>query len=179
MDYYSAIKRNEALIGSTTWTNLKNIILQQLPTSYVFYTKYKCQCYSLKSSHPSLLPFCRGLSSVLCDDLEGWDGEDRREVQEGGHICIYIADSLVAQKVKRGPATWKTQVRSLGWDDPLEKEMATHFNTLAWKIPCVEEPGRLQSMWSQRVGHDWVTSLSLFTFMADSLCCIAGMNTTL
>ena len=48
-----------------------------------------------------------------------------------------------------------------GWEDPLEKEMATHSSTLAWRIPWTEEPGRLQSMGSQRVGHDWVTSLSL------------------
>ena len=48
----------------------------------------------------------------------------------------------------------RTQVRSLGREDPLEKEMATHFSTLAWKIPWTEEPGRLQSMGSQRVGHD-------------------------
>ena len=47
----------------------------------------------------------------------------------------------------------------LGWNDPLEKEMATHSRTLAWKIPWMEEPGRLQSMGSQRVGHDWATSL--------------------
>ena len=46
---------------------------------------------------------------------------------------------------------WETQVRSLGWEDPLEKEMATYFSTLAWKIPWTEEPGRLQSMGSQRV----------------------------
>ena len=46
------------------------------------------------------------------------------------------------------------QVRSLGWEDLLEKEMATHSSTLAWKIPWAEEPGRLQSMESQRVGHD-------------------------
>jgi len=45
-------------------------------------------------------------------------------------------------------------VRSLGWEDPLEKEMATHASTLAWKIPWMEEPGRLQFMGSQRVGHD-------------------------
>ena len=56
--------------------------------------------------------------------------------------------------VKRLPAVQKTQVRSLGWEDPLEKEMATHSSTLAWKIPWTEEPGRLQSMGSQRVGHD-------------------------
>ena len=52
------------------------------------------------------------------------------------------------------PAVWETQVRSLGWEDPLEKEMATHSSTLAWKIPWTEEPSRLQSMGSQRVGHD-------------------------
>ena len=48
----------------------------------------------------------------------------------------------------------ETQVRSLGWEDPLEKAMATHSSTLAWKIPWMEEPGGLQSMGSQRVGHD-------------------------
>ena len=62
--------------------------------------------------------------------------------------------SLVAQTVKRLPTMWKTWVRSLGQEDPLEKEMATHSNILAWKIPWMEEPGRLQSMGSQRVGHD-------------------------
>ena len=54
-----------------------------------------------------------------------------------------------------------TRVRSLGWEDPLEKEMATHSSTVAWRIPWREEPGRLQSMGSQRVGHDWATSLTL------------------
>ena len=54
---------------------------------------------------------------------------------------------------------WETWVRSLGWKDSLEKEMATHFSTLAWRIPWRKEPGRLQSMGSQRVRHDWATSL--------------------
>ena len=49
----------------------------------------------------------------------------------------------------------ETQVRSLGWEDPLEKEIVTHSSIIAWKIPWTEEPGRLQSMGSQRVGHDW------------------------
>ena len=62
--------------------------------------------------------------------------------------------SLVAQTVKRLPAMQETQVQSLGREDPLEKEMATHSSTLAWKIPWMEEPGRLQSMGSQTVGHD-------------------------
>ena len=62
--------------------------------------------------------------------------------------------SLVAQMEKRLPAMRETQVRFLGREDPLEKEMAIHSNTLPWKIPWTEEPDRLQSMGSQRVGHD-------------------------
>ena len=54
--------------------------------------------------------------------------------------------SLVAQRLKRLPERQETQVQSLGWEDPLEKEMATHSSTLAWRIPGTEEPGRLQSM---------------------------------
>ena len=56
--------------------------------------------------------------------------------------------------VKRLPAVRETWVQSLGWEDLLEKETAPHSSTLAWKIPWTEEPGRLQSMGSQRVGHD-------------------------
>ena len=58
----------------------------------------------------------------------------------------------MVQWVKRLPAMWETQVQSLGREDPLEKEMATHSSMLAWKIPWMEEPGRLQSMGSQRLG---------------------------
>ena len=57
----------------------------------------------------------------------------------------------------------EAHVRSLGWEDPLEKEMATHSSTLAWKIPWTKEPGRLQSMGSQRVRHNWATSLHFTT----------------
>ena len=60
----------------------------------------------------------------------------------------------MAQMVKRLPTMQNTRVRFLGWEDPLEKEMATHSSILAWKIPWTEEPGRLQSMGSQRVRHD-------------------------
>ena len=66
--------------------------------------------------------------------------------------------SLVAQTVKSLPAMWETQVQALGWEDPLEKEMATHSSILAWKIPWTEEPGELQFMGSQRVGHNWATN---------------------
>ena len=62
--------------------------------------------------------------------------------------------ALVAQTVKRLRTMRETQVRSLGQEDPLEKEMATYSSTLAWKIPWTEKPGRLQSMGLQRVGHD-------------------------
>ena len=59
----------------------------------------------------------------------------------------------MAQKFKRLPAMRKTQVQSLGQEDPLEKEMPTHSSILAWEIPCTEEPGGLQSMGLQRVGY--------------------------
>ena len=69
----------------------------------------------------------------------------------------------MAQTVKHLPAMWKTQVQSLGREDPLEKEMATHSITLDWKIPWTEDPGRLQAMRLQRVRYDWATSLLLFS----------------
>ena len=62
--------------------------------------------------------------------------------------------SLVAQIVTHLPAMQETQVQSLGWEDPLEKEIATHSSILGWRISWTEEPGGLQSMGSQRVGHD-------------------------
>ena len=75
------------------------------------------------------------------------------------HMYTYIRTSLVAQMVKCLPAMQETWVRSLGQEDPLEKEKATHSSILAWKIPWTEGPGRLQTMGLQRVGHNWVTSL--------------------
>jgi len=62
--------------------------------------------------------------------------------------------SLVTQTVKNLPAMEETWVQYLGWENPLEKEVATHSSILAWRIPWTEELGRLQSMGSQRVGHD-------------------------
>ena len=71
-------------------------------------------------------------------------------------VCSIILNraSLVAQRLKRWPPMRETRVRSLGREDPLEKEMATHSSILAWRIPWTEEPGGLQSTGSQRVGHD-------------------------
>ena len=65
-----------------------------------------------------------------------------------------IQFELVAQLVKNLSAMWETWVRSLGWEDPLEKGTAMHFSNLAWRIPGTEEPSGLPSMGSHRVGHD-------------------------
>ena len=79
----------------------------------------------------------------------------RRSAGEGiGYPLQYSWASLVAQLVKNPPAMGETWVRSLGWEDPLEKEKAAHSSILAWRIPWIEEPGRLQSMGLERVRHD-------------------------
>ena len=74
-------------------------------------------------------------------------------------LYLHKEASLVAQWVNHLPTMRETQLWSLGQEVPLEKEMATHSSILAWKIPWTEEPDRLQSMGSQRVGHNWATSL--------------------
>ena len=74
-----------------------------------------------------------------------------------------ISSSLVAQMVKHLPAMWETQVRSLGRENPLEKEMATHSSTLVWKIPWMEEPGGVHGVTESQ------TRLSNFTFFLSSL----------
>ena len=74
-------------------------------------------------------------------------------------LCLFILSGVIS--VKRLSTMQETRVRALGWEDPLEKETAIHSSTSAWKIPWTEEPGRLQSVGSQRVGHNWATSLSL------------------
>ena len=73
----------------------------------------------------------------------------------------FLWASLVTQMVKDLPAMWENLVWSLGQEDPLEKEMATHSSIVAWRISWTKEPGRLQFKGSQRFRHDWVTSLSL------------------
>ena len=81
----------------------------------------------------------------------------------------YFGASLVAQMVKRLPAVRETGVRSLGQEDPLEKEMATHSSVLAWRIPGTGGPDGLPSMGSHRVRHNWATSLTLHIFEKKSL----------
>ena len=82
------------------------------------------------------------------------DNKMNRASNKGVMDVDILRASLVAQRVKRLPAMRETWVRFLGREDPLEKEMATHSRTLAWRIPWTEEPGRLQSTGSQRVGPD-------------------------
>ena len=81
-------------------------------------------------------------------------GSGRSPGEGIGYPLQYSWASLVAQLVKNPPAVWETWVRSLGWEDPLEKGKATHSSILAWRIPGTEEPGGLQSMGLYRVAHD-------------------------
>ena len=67
---------------------------------------------------------------------------------------FYIRASLVAQTVKNLPVMWETRVQSMGWEDTLEKGMATHSSILAWRIPWTKKPGGIQSMGLQRIIHD-------------------------
>ena len=86
---------------------------------------------------------------------QGLIAGSRRSPGEGnGYPLQYPWASLMVQLVKNMHMMGETWVQSLGWEDPLEKEMATHFSTLAWRNPWMEEPGGLQSMGPQRVGHD-------------------------
>ena len=81
-------------------------------------------------------------------------------VRARAHTHTHTEASLVAQTVNNPAAMQDTWVWTLGWEDPLEEGMATHFSILAWRIPWTEEPGGLQPMGSQRVGHNWPTKHS-------------------
>ena len=96
---------------------------------------------------------CRGMNRPRVCHTE-WNKLEREK--QIPYINTYIA-SLVAQMVKNLPAMWETRVWSLGGEDPLEKEMATHSSILAWRIPWTEEPSGLLSIRLQTVRHDWVT----------------------
>ena len=88
-------------------------------------------------------------------------------------VLVYLLDfiraSLVAHLVKNLPATQETLVWFLGWEDPLQKEMATHSNILAQRIPWTEEPGGLQSMGFQRASHDWATKHARTTLQGTAI----------
>ena len=96
---------------------------------------------------------------VVIHRVKGFSAVNEAEVDVLEFFYFYynpmdVVASLVAQMVKCLPAMWETLVRVLGQEDPLEKEMAIHSSTVAWKILWTEKPDRLQSMGSQRVGHD-------------------------
>ena len=125
-------------------------------------------CY--KKSFPGSLagkePFCNVGNPSLTPGLAGSPGRGI------GYPLQYSWASLVAQMVKNPPAMWETWVQSLGWEDPLEKGMATYSSILAWRIPWIEEPGRLQSMGLLRVRHNWGTfSLVINRFIVNIWLC--------
>ena len=93
-------------------------------------------------------------SVCTAEDPRSIPGSGRSAGEGVGYPLQYSWASLMAQLVKNPPALWEIWVQSLGWEDPLEKGKATHSSILAWRILWTEEPGGLQSMGSQRVGHD-------------------------
>ena len=117
----------------------------------------------------------------LVRDREAWHAaihgvaKSRTQLSDWTELKVYkwwfdihthgVRSSLVAQTVKNMSAMRETQVQSLGWEDPMEKGMATHARILAWEIPWTEEPGGWQSIRSQRVRHDWVTNTFTFAFI--------------
>ena len=107
------------------------------------------------------LAYCHQLISIITWGIT-WEWNSSSQQSFIGHLLYQpiVGITIVTQTVKCLSAMQKTQVQSLGWEDPLEKEMAAHSSILAWKIPWTEEPGRLPSMGWQRVRHDWATSLS-------------------
>ena len=115
-------------------------------------------------------------NTIIMKKLEMWH-RDTRWANDVGKMALidlltaelpqtfYFLTSLVVQTVKCLPTMQETRVQCLGRVDPLEKEMATHSSILTWKIPWTGEPGRLQSMGSQRVWHNWATFLSFSSTM--------------
>ena len=120
--------------------------------------KKNIQAYSWKVVGNSIWKFQRGANG---HQRRFWVGTWIMGYPRISRGLPVIRASLVAQMVKYLPAMRETWIQFLGQEDPLEKEMAIHSSTLAWKTPWTEEPDRLQSMGSQRLGHNWATSFSL------------------
>ena len=112
--------------------------------------------------------FCKNAKHVCMSLSNNWLSKDLvafYRVSMVGRILRQPPKiSLVDQLVKNPPTMWKTWVQSLGWEDPLEKEMATHSSIITWRNTWTGEPGRLQTMGSQRVRHDWATNTFTIRF---------------
>ena len=102
---------------------------------------------------------------LLTSWISKWDVLPMTLYVTGQWIFFFFLPIFVAQTIKNVPAMQETWVWSLGREDPLEEGMATHSSILAWRIPWTEEPGRLQSMKLQRVGHDWATNTHTHTLL--------------
>ena len=131
--------------------------LSSTPGAYSNSCRSSWWCHPIISS--SVIPFSSCLQSFPALESSPMS----QFFASGGQRIRVLASAsvlpLVAEMVKHLPTMRETWVQSLGWEDLLEKEMATHSSILAWKIPWMEDPGRLQSMGSQRVKHHWATSL--------------------
>ena len=143
----------------------RKVKITKTTTKYTFTLLWKSHqifpcLWASHSWYPGFPGFSVGKESACDAGDAGLNPGSGRSPGEGKerHPLQYSRAFLVAQMVvENPPAMQETWVQSLGWDDPLEKGMATHSSILAWRIPWTEEPGRLQSMGSQRVGHDWET----------------------
>ena len=129
-----------------------------------------CSCWSSGYASYSAKVSCPGRALIL-ELGRAWNRVGfLKQLSRKGFPSGVLGISLVVQTVKRLSTMRETRVWSLHLEDPLEKEMAIHSRTIAWKIPWTEKPGRLQSMGSQRVGHDWATSLHFFRCFNCWLC---------
>ena len=138
---------------------------RELPSGYQLISQQKLQArrewhdifkvMKGKKLQPRLLYPAR-LSFRFIGEIKSFP--DKQKLREFSTTKLAL---VVAQMIKHLPTMRETRVQSLGQEYLLEKEMATHSSTLAWKIPWTVEPGRLQSMGWQRIGHDWATSMSM------------------
>ena len=135
-----------------SWDNHYNQI-NIFTTSRGYPFMYLCVCVWCEPIGFTLLAHFM-FTLLYCPPVKKIRGSEESFIRRATLPCGLFWASPVAQTVKRLPAMQETWVQSLGQEDPPEKEMATHSSTRAWKIPWTEEPGRLQSMRSQRVRHD-------------------------
>ena len=134
--------KNCSLFFSSAWSWFGYLVLRWPVFFQVLGTWQRRFCYLLVLAFfLSFLFSCHAFPSLVCSKVR-----------------LSIGAFLVAQMVKNLPAGQETQVQSLGWEDPLEKEMATHSRILAWRVPWTEDLGGLHSMGLQSVRHDWATN---------------------